>query len=75
LPENNAAGDTVTPPTEEVKPTNHPEVQFVKALLSSDSAEGFGEWRILVSTRAEHDLRVARRADAKMFKIYFKKIR
>jgi hypothetical protein len=75
LPENISTDDTVTLPTEEDKPINHPEAQSVKASLYFDSAEGFGEWRILVSTRAEHDLRVARGADAKMFKIYFKKIR
>jgi hypothetical protein len=73
LSENNY--DTVTSPTEEVKLINHPEAQSAKALLYFDSPEDFGEWRILMSTRAERELRVARRADAKMFKIYFKKIR
>ena len=43
--------------------------------LYFDSADGFGEWRILISTRADRDLREARRKDAKFFKIVVKKIK
>lgn len=43
--------------------------------LYFDSAEGFGEWRILISTRADRDLRDARRRDYAFFKIIVKKIK
>jgi len=43
--------------------------------LYFDSVEGFGEWRILVSTRADRDLREARRKDSHFFKIVVKKIK
>jgi hypothetical protein len=50
-------------------------VQPMKAALYFDSAAGFGEWRILISTRADRHLRVARKTDAKTFKIVIKKIK
>ncbi|KIM81676.1 hypothetical protein PILCRDRAFT_88881 [Piloderma croceum F 1598] len=50
-------------------------VQPMKAALYFDSAVGFGEWRILLSTCATQDLREARRTDAKLFKIIVKKIK
>jgi len=50
-------------------------VQPMKAALCFDSAVGFGEWRILLSTRATQNLREARRTDAKLFKIIVKKIK
>jgi hypothetical protein len=43
--------------------------------LYFESAEGFGEWRILISTRADRDLRDARRRDKKFFTIIVKKIK
>ena len=43
--------------------------------LYFESAEGFGEWRILISSRADRDLREARRGDAKHFKNIIKKIK
>lgn len=43
--------------------------------LYFESAEGFGEWRILISTGADRDLRDARRRDAGFFKIIIKKIK
>ncbi|KAI1785420.1 hypothetical protein LXA43DRAFT_132940 [Ganoderma leucocontextum] len=52
-----------------------PLVQPMKAALYFDSAKGFGEWRILISTRADRDLRQARRRDAKLFQIFVKKIK
>ena len=52
-----------------------PLVQPVKAALYFDSAKGFVEWRILISTRADQDLRQARRRDAKLFRIFVKKIK
>jgi len=56
-------------------PSAYPMVQPMKAALYFDSAEGFGEWRILISTRADRDLREARRGNAKFFKIVIKKIK
>jgi len=50
-------------------------VQPMKAALYFDSAVGFGEWRILLSTRATQNLREVRRTDAKLFKIIVKKIK
>ncbi|KAG5636544.1 hypothetical protein H0H81_007674 [Sphagnurus paluster] len=43
--------------------------------LHFSSAEGFGDWRILISTRADRDLRQARRKDRKTFTITVKKIK
>ncbi|KAF7986148.1 hypothetical protein HWV62_38518 [Athelia sp. TMB] len=51
------------------------ETQPVKAVLYFESAEGFGDWRILLNGRAHQDLRKARREDQSYFKIIFKKIR
>ena len=39
-----------------------------------DSIEGFGEWKILLSTRCEQHLRQFSRRDAKRFEIIKKKI-
>lgn len=56
-------------------PAAFPMVQPMKAALYFDSALGFGEWRILISTRADRDLRESRRKDAHFFKIVIKKIK
>ena len=40
-----------------------------------ESVEGFGEWKILLSTRCEQHLRQFSRRDAKRFEIIKKKIR
>ena len=53
----------------------YPLVQPMKAALYFDSADGFGEWRILISTRADRDLRQARNKNPKLFKIIIKKIK
>ncbi|OAX31996.1 hypothetical protein K503DRAFT_727462, partial [Rhizopogon vinicolor AM-OR11-026] len=50
-------------------------VQPMKAALYFDNADGFGEWRILISTEAYRNLREYRRADVKIFKIIVKKIK
>ncbi|KAG1807540.1 P-loop containing nucleoside triphosphate hydrolase protein [Suillus variegatus] len=60
-------------------PTNRPSacqmVQSMNAALYFDNANGFGEWRILISTEVYKHLREFRRADQKTFKIIFKKIK
>jgi len=50
-------------------------VQPMKAALYFDNADGFGEWRILISTEAGKNLREYRRADRKIFKIIVEKIK
>ncbi|KAF5377280.1 hypothetical protein D9615_006447 [Tricholomella constricta] len=56
-------------------PSAYPMVQPMKSALYFNNAEGFGEWRILISTRADGDLREARRKDRKRFAIIIKKIK
>lgn len=50
-------------------------IQSCNSALHFNSAEGFGEWRILISARADGDLREARRKDRKSFAIIVKKIK
>ncbi|KAG2132368.1 hypothetical protein DEU56DRAFT_981701 [Suillus clintonianus] len=57
------------------EPSAYPMVQPMKAALYFDDADGFGEWRILISTEAYKHLREHRRADKKIFKIIYKKIK
>lgn len=56
-------------------PSAFPMVQPMKAALYFDSADGFGDWRILISTRADRNLREAKRSDQKLFRIIIKKIK
>ena len=49
-------------------------VQPMKAALYFDDIEGFGEWSIMLSTRAQKDLREVKRADGAVFRIVMKKI-
>ena len=51
-----------------------PVVQPMKAALYFDDIEGFGEWPILLSTRAQKYLRETKRTNGKMFRIVMKKI-
>jgi len=53
----------------------YPMMQPMKATLYFDNANGFGEWRILISTEAYKHLREHRRADKKIFTIIYKKIK
>ncbi|KAG2091484.1 uncharacterized protein F5147DRAFT_822994 [Suillus discolor] len=57
------------------RPNAYPMVQPMKAALYFDNADGFGEWRILISTEASKNLREFRRADEKIFRIIVKKIK
>jgi hypothetical protein len=52
-----------------------PMVQPMKAALYFDDIEGFGEWAVLLSTRAQKDMREVRRADGTIFRIVMKKIK
>ncbi|KAH9971205.1 hypothetical protein BGW80DRAFT_1322645 [Lactifluus volemus] len=56
-------------------PAAYPQVQPMKAALYFDSVEGFGQWRILISGRADRNLRETRKKDASLFRITLKKIK
>ena len=52
-----------------------PYVRPVKAALYFDSVQGFGEWRIIISTAADADLRRIRKKSPDLFRITLKKIK
>ena len=52
-----------------------PMVQPMRASLYFDDIVGFGEWSILLSTRAQKYLRDVKRADGAMFRAVMKKIK
>ncbi|CDO74781.1 hypothetical protein BN946_scf185001.g29 [Trametes cinnabarina] len=56
-------------------PPAYPSVQPMRAALYFDSADGFGQWRILISTRADRNLRQARNKNPDLFEIIIKKIK
>ena len=56
-------------------PAAYPQVQPMKAALYFDSVEGFGQWRILISGRADGNLRELRKKDTNLFRITLKKIK
>ena len=47
----------------------------IKASLYFDNIEGFGKWRILLSTKAQKYLREAKRGNGVMFRIIVKKMK
>ena len=47
----------------------------IKAALHIEDVEGFGEWRILLSTKAQKYLREVRRGNGTMFEIVVKKMK
>lgn len=56
-------------------PAAYPQVQPMKAALYFDSAEGFGQWRILISGRAVRNLRETKKKNTNLFRITLKKIK
>ncbi|KAN0138675.1 hypothetical protein V8E53_003663, partial [Lactarius tabidus] len=56
-------------------PVAYPQVQPMKAALYFDSVDGFGQWRILISGRADRNLREMRKKDKNLFRITLKKIK
>ena len=56
-------------------PAAFPQIQPMKAAFYFDSVVGFGEWRILISTRADSNLREASRKKPKLFAIILKKLK
>ncbi|KAF8261742.1 hypothetical protein EI94DRAFT_1745299 [Lactarius quietus] len=59
----------------EAVPVAYPQVQPMKAALYFDSVDGFGQWRILISGRADRNLREMRKKDTNLFRITLKKIK
>lgn len=73
-PEVDNTADALRTPTEDLNTG-----EYLGTLSSvkyfDESVEGFGEWKILLSTRCEQHLRQFSRRDAKRFEIIKKKIR
>ncbi len=56
-------------------PVAYPQVQPMKVALYFDNADGFGQWRILISGRADRNLRETKKKDTNLFRITLKKIK
>ncbi|KAH9992492.1 hypothetical protein BJV74DRAFT_397873 [Russula compacta] len=69
----NPSGQAIETP--EGVPASYPQVQPMRAALYFDSAEGFGQWRIFISGRADRNLRETRKKDTNLFRITLKKIK
>jgi len=50
-------------------------IRPIKAALHFENVEGFGEWRILLSTKAQKYLREVRRGNGTTFEVVVKKIK
>ncbi|TFY57544.1 hypothetical protein EVJ58_g6956 [Rhodofomes roseus] len=74
-PEASAEASTSESIVTEDAPAAYPMVQPMKAALYFDNADGFGEWRILISTRADADLRQLRKKNPALFEITLNKIK
>jgi hypothetical protein len=66
---------TVMAPPERPASSVFPMIQPMKGSLYLEDIEGFGDWVILLSTRAQKDLRDVKRSDGAMFRIVMKKIK
>lgn len=71
----NASVAADEPEIESQIPLAYSSAQPMKAAFHFDSVDDFGEWQILVSSRADRDLRDAKRRDKKLFAIILKKIK
>jgi hypothetical protein len=71
-PEVSSTEDVESPTT---RPKAYQMVQPMKAALYFENADGFGEWRILISTEAYKNLRELRKSEKKTFKIIVGKIK
>ena len=67
--------DTDAGPDQSSSPAFQMLAQPMQAALYFGDVKGFGEWSILLSTRAQEDLRDCRRADGVMFWIVMKTIK
>jgi hypothetical protein len=59
----------------EIEPSVPDDSQSMKNSLHLETASGFGEWPVLISTRGEKHLRQVRAGDGKNYLIVVKKIR
>ncbi|KAF5377115.1 hypothetical protein D9757_008781 [Collybiopsis confluens] len=59
----------------EFTPAAFPKIQPMKSALYFDSVEGFGEWSIFISQKAEAEIRSRHRKDQHSFDIIVKKIK
>jgi len=50
-------------------------IQPIKATLHFENVEGFGEWRILLSTKTQKYMRRVKRGNGVMFEIVVKKMK
>ncbi|KAF8838026.1 hypothetical protein BDN67DRAFT_972122 [Paxillus ammoniavirescens] len=75
IPATRPQDSKVTAEVMETTPSAYPMVQPMKAALYFDNAEGFGEWRILISTDATKKLRELTKSDRKKCAIVVKKIK
>jgi hypothetical protein len=73
--ENLADSSDQTVEAPEEIPAAYPQVQPMKAALYFDNADGFGQWRILISGRADRNLRETRKKNTNLFRITLKKIK
>ncbi|KAK0207928.1 hypothetical protein DFS33DRAFT_393620 [Desarmillaria ectypa] len=58
-----------------VVPSAYPIVQPMKSALYFDTAEGFGEWTVIISTNADNFLRSAHKKDLSTFNVTVKKMK
>ncbi len=56
-------------------PAAYPHIQPLRAAFRFDSIDGFGEWRLLISTRADQDLRRFKKKESGLFAIVMKKMK
>jgi hypothetical protein len=61
--------------TPEKVPVAYPQVQPMKVALYFDNAKVLGQWRILISERADRDLRETKKKDTNLFRSTLKKIK
>ncbi|KAF5377111.1 hypothetical protein D9757_008780 [Collybiopsis confluens] len=71
--ESNSAEDKAAP--SEAPPAAFPKIQPMKSALYFDTVQGFGEWSILISQKADAELRSRHRKDKHLFDIIVKKIK
>ncbi|OCH88369.1 hypothetical protein OBBRIDRAFT_889173, partial [Obba rivulosa] len=70
-----SGGESLYADTQAAYASAYPLVQPMKAALHFESADGFGEWHLLMSARVERDLRVMNGKDKKLCEIVIRKLK
>ncbi|OCH84449.1 hypothetical protein OBBRIDRAFT_891791 [Obba rivulosa] len=70
-----SGGESLYAGTQAASAGAYPLVQPMKAALHFENADGFGEWHLLMSTRAQRDLRAINRRDRKLCEIVVRKLK